>query len=93
MTNLEKLSYGIYECGRIIRKEVTNETVKARFFEIRSELWELEDDEFDTLLEIIGNYVWHTSRSTAMILRHALKRYGIHATPKEAEMWYCLDEE
>lgn len=90
---MEKLYYGVYDCGKIIHKEVTNEADKARFFEIRSELWALDDDEFDTLLEVIGNYVWHTNHSTEMTLRHALKRCGIHATPKEAEMWYCLDEE
>lgn len=90
---MEKVYYGVYDCGRIVHKEVTDEADKTRYFEIRSELWALEDDEFADLLEIISNYVWDTNRSTLAKVRKALKQYGIRATPSEAKMWYCLDEE
>lgn len=90
---MEKVYYGTYENGQIVHKEVTDQATKKRFFEIRSELWALNNEDFADLIKIIGEYAWDLSRSTAMKVRHALKRYGIHATPTEAAMWYYLDEE
>jgi hypothetical protein len=89
---MEKLYYEVVVNGKIIHKEVDYKVDQARCSEIRSELWALTDDEFDALVKIIDNYVRYTNRSTDMALRKALRQYGIHATPKEAEMWYCFDE-
>ena len=87
------LTYGDYECGRIIRKEVTEKEVITLWYEIDEKMNALDNDEFSNLIELIGDYVWAMTgerRNAANRLRPHAKKMGF--TIYELEMWYCIEE-
>ena len=47
------LTYGDYECGRIIRKEVTDKEVITLWHKIDDMLTEMTDEEFNRIVKII----------------------------------------
>lgn len=86
------LTYGDYECGRIIHKEVTDKEVITLWYEINEKMNALDDDEFTKVIEKIGNYVWeiYDRRPHANKLRPIAKKFGV--TVADLEMWYCIED-
>jgi hypothetical protein len=82
------LTYGVYENGKINRAEQTNKTLIQAYNRVEKVLNALDDERADSLIEAIGNGVWgeRNANETALI-----KSYGL--TIKDAEVWYCHDED